>query len=162
MQRDDQQEIVELPSNRFNELFGDEFNGFQNWADWNGTEPPSMVFGVEHKLAGYEPYLTLFSRFAQKLRNAELLVVIGCQWQNEKIAHGLITRELSKREDPLTLIEVTKSDKEPFNQLLTCGAKEALETGKLKSAVVEMQTSRRERQELQQRLSGSGLRHWEN
>ena len=82
--------------------------------------------------------------------------------QNEKIAHGLITRELSKREDPLTLIEVTKSDKEPFNQLLTCGAKEALETGKLKSAVVEMQTSRRERQELQQRLSGSGLRPWEN
>lgn len=161
-QRDDQQEIVELPSNSSWSLFGDDFNGFQNWADWDRTEPPAMVFGVEHKLVGYEPYLTLFSRFAQKLRTAELLVVIGCQWRNEKIAHGLIVRELLKRKDPLTLIEVTKSEKEPFNQLLTCGAKEALESGALKSAVAEMQTARIERQKMQERLSGTGLRHWEN
>lgn len=158
---EDQQEIVELPPSRWSELAEKEFQSFQHLADWNRIDPPTMIFGIEHKLVGHEPYLSLFSIFAQRVRSAECLVVIGCRWVNEKIVSNIIRRELLRRQDPLALIEVTKSDAESTQNILTAGAKDALESGALNATISEVKKTRQNFERIKQTLSGSGLRYWQ-
>lgn len=138
-------ELAEYPTEEWPRLYKPDTLSKQKSATWNDWDPPTMLFAGGTKLPGFEPYVTLYQRFLSLIRTAEVLVVIGCRWHFEPLLRDVIGREATKGSSPLALIQVTFGGDDQFPNVLTCGAKEAISSGKLQKAIAHVQQVQRDR-----------------
>ena len=138
-------ELAEYPPEEWPRLYESGAQSKQKSAAWHDWDPPTMLFAGGTKLPGFEPYVTLYQRFLSLIRAAEVLVVIGCRWNFEPLLRDVIGREATKGSSPLALIHVTIGGDDQFPNVLTCGAKEAMSSGKLEKAIAHVQRDQRDR-----------------
>jgi hypothetical protein len=76
-------------------------------ADFEGEDPPLLIFGTNTKLTGRDPFLTLLFHFSSRISSCDVLVVIGYGFADEHINQVIEQKIISNPK--LRLIVVSPS-----------------------------------------------------
>ncbi len=131
-------QVNEYYSTRWDSIYNFDEATKQQYLDFINANPPTLLFAGSTKLPGFDPYVTLFAQFIEKISHAKILVIIGCQWHSEHLLSKLISHQARKLKEPLQIIWVTKSTTDNSYNHITCGAKQALESDIIQKALNEM------------------------
>jgi SIR2-like domain len=63
--------------------------------DFEGQQPPLLIFGTDAKLTGKQPFLTLLHSFSSRLNESDVLIIIGYSFSDEYL-NEMIEQRMSR------------------------------------------------------------------